>query len=234
MLRGQKWHNNYYQRTVFFLKVIAPKGLLCRGLQKSVFVTSWGWCHEIGRWRLSEPVLCTSVKAHDVLGVQKTRDIGRWSRSGPILCNVTSVKATDVLGVQKRVWNMWWDKLKQSATVLVYICEEYRRFRCSKTSLKHAMRSKPSVSVHGVRDQVKDVWQDWPRLPYRTQLSKSAHPCIISNLEAVLFPEIWVTVVRLSGPILFPDAFGWWFANPFRPYFSNASRCGALTESSTR
>ena len=47
-------------------------------------------CHEIGRWRLSGPVLCTLAKAHDVLGVQKTHDIGRWSRSGPVLC--TSVK----------------------------------------------------------------------------------------------------------------------------------------------
>ena len=73
-------------------------------------------CHEIGRWRLSGPVLCTLAKAHDVLGVQKTCDIGRWSRSGPVLC--TSVKATDVLGVQKRVWNMRCEKSEVSGPFL--------------------------------------------------------------------------------------------------------------------
>ena len=47
--------------------------------------------------------------------------------------------------------------IRDRFSVNFYICEGYRRFRCSKTSLKHEMRSKPSVSVHGVRVQVKDV-----------------------------------------------------------------------------
>ena len=131
----------------------------------------------------------------------ETCDETNWSNQRQFLC--TSVKATDVLGVQKRVWNMRWDRSHRYRFTVFAT----RSRMCDKTD-------RDCRTVHSFQNQPT--------------------PCIISNLEAVLFPEIWVTVVRLSGPILFPDAFGWWFANPFRSYFSNASRCGALTESSTR
>ena len=48
-----------------------------------MFVTSLG-CHEIGRWRLSGPVLCTLAKAHDVLGVQKLLRYVRYRQMDPI------------------------------------------------------------------------------------------------------------------------------------------------------
>ena len=57
---------------------------MCRGLQKSLFVTSCLRCHEIGRWRLAGPVCGPSTKAHDGLGVQKRARYVRYRQMASI------------------------------------------------------------------------------------------------------------------------------------------------------